>query len=256
VDSAWTSARHALARLRELLVAPLGVGADTPLVVVPARGTHRLPWSALHSAPVAAAPSATLWAASRDRPVEHGGRVLVVAGPGVDGAEQEVAAVAGRHPGADVLVPPESTAQAVVDAIGRCDLVHFACHGLLRADNPTFSALELTGGQLTVHELDLRAVAPRRAVLASCDSAADVSYAGNELVGFVSALLARGTAGLVASVVAVPDSEAVPLMGALHGRLAAGDRMATALFEARSGHGTDDPRDFVNWCAFTAYGAG
>jgi hypothetical protein len=45
-------------------------------------------------------------------------------------------------------------------------------------------------------------------------------------------------------------------MRSLHHRLAAGDAMATALFEARSGHGTDDPRDFVNWCAFTAYGAG
>ncbi|MCO1659289.1 CHAT domain-containing protein [Pseudonocardia humida] len=256
MDSAWTSARHALARLRELLVAPLGVGADTPLVVVPARGTHRLPWSALHSAPVSAAPSATLWAGTRERPVEHGGRALVVAGPGLDGAEHEVAVVAGCHPGVDVLVPPESTAQAVVDAIGRCDLVHFACHGLLRADNPTFSALELTGGQLTVHELDLRAVAPRRVVLASCDSAADVSYAGNELLGFVSALLARGTAGVVASVVVVPDAEAVPLMRSLHGRLAAGERMASALFEARAAQGTDDPRDFVNWCAFTAYGAG
>ncbi|WP_214407725.1 CHAT domain-containing protein, partial [Pseudonocardia lacus] len=256
VESAWSSARHALARLRELLVAPLGVGADTPLVVVPARGTHRLPWSALHSAPVSAAPSATLWAASRGRPVEHAGRVLLVAGPGLDGAGREIAAVAGCHPGAEVLVPPESTAPAVVDAIGRSDLVHLACHGLLRADNPTFSALELTGGQLTVHELDLRGIAPRRVVLASCDSAADVSYAGEELVGFVSALLARGTAGVVASVVVVPDGEAVPLMRALHGRLAAGDTMATALFEARAAHGTDDPRDFVNWCAFTAYGAG
>jgi tetratricopeptide (TPR) repeat protein len=255
VDSAWASARHALARLRELLVAPLRVGADTPLVVVPARGTHRLPWSALHTAPVAAAPSATLWAASRARPVEHGGRVAVVAGPGLPGAGAEVAAVAACHPGATVLTPPDSTAAAVVDAVGRSDLVHLACHGLLRADNPTFSALELTDGQLTVHELDLRGIAPRRVVLASCDSAADVSYAGDELVGFVTALLARGTAGLVGSVVVVPDAEAVPLMRGLHRRVAGGAALSAALFEARAEVAADDPRGFVNRCAFTAYGS-
>ena len=35
-------------------------------------------------------------------------------------------------------------------------LAHLACHGRLRADNPSFSALELVDGQLTVHELDRR----------------------------------------------------------------------------------------------------
>ncbi len=75
-----------------------------------------------------------------------------------------------------------------------------------------FSALEVTDGLLTVHELDLRGIAPHRVVLAACDSAADVSYAGGELVGFVGALLARGTVGLVAGVVAVGDVEAAGLM--------------------------------------------
>ena len=33
-----------------------------PLVIVPARGTHRIPWAALWPAPVTVAPSASLWA--------------------------------------------------------------------------------------------------------------------------------------------------------------------------------------------------
>jgi tetratricopeptide (TPR) repeat protein len=255
-ENAWASARHAIAQLRASLFEPLKIDADGPLVVIPARDTHRLPWSALHDGPLSAAPSATLWAATRSRPAGPPGRVAIVAGPGLPGAEQEVAAVSACHPGATVLIPPESTAAAVIDAISRSDLVHLACHGLLRADNPTFSALELTDGQLTVHELDQRGIAPRRVVLAACDSAADVSYAGDELVGFVTALLARGTAGVVASAIAVPDTDAVPLMRGLHQRIAAGEPMATALHGARAEHGVDDPRGFVNWCAFTAYGAG
>jgi hypothetical protein len=256
LDGARASAAHSLARLREVLVEPLGIPADVPLVVVPARDTHRLPWSALHTGPVEVAPSATLWAATRTRTATADGRVLVVAGPDLPGAEGEAAAVAGCHPAATVLVPPKSTTETVLAAMQEADLVHLACHGFLRGDNPTFSALDVCDGRVTVQELDLRGIAPHRVVLAACDSAADVAYAGDELLGFVSALLARGTAGLVASTVAVGDTEAVPLMRALHERIAAGAGMAEALHAARAGVDRDDPRGFVNWCAFTAYGAG
>ncbi|MDN5856488.1 MAG: CHAT domain-containing protein, partial [Actinomycetia bacterium] len=256
LDSARASAAHSLDRLAEILVRPLGIDPAAPLVVVPARETHRLPWTALHSGPVSVNPSATLWAATASRAGSKDDRVVIVAGPDLPGADQEAAVVGSRHSAPLILTPPESSVEAVLDAIAGADLVHFACHGYLRADNPTFSALEVSDGRLTVHELDLRGIAPRRVVLASCDSAADVSYAGGELLGFVGALLSRGTAGLVASVVAVGDVEAVALMGALHTRLAAGMTTAAALHAARAGVDTSDPRQFVNWCAFTAYGAG
>ncbi len=254
--SSRASAEHALRQLSALLVVPLGIDPTASLVVVPARGTHRVPWPALHPGPVAVCPSASLWARTADRPTGSPGHVVVVGGPGLPGAQAEVEAVAAYHPGAVVLVPPKSTSEAVLTAINGADLVHLACHGFLRADNPTFSALEVVDGLLTVHELDLRGIAPRRIVLAACDSAADVSYAGDELIGFVSALLARGTAGIAASVVAVGDVEAVELMRGLHQRLADGARMSDALHGARSQIDTADPRQFVNWCAFAAYGAG
>ena len=60
----------------------------------------------------------------------------------------------------------------------------------------------------------------------------------------------------MASVVEVGDVEAVDLMRGLHERLALGDSMAAALHTARTALDLADPRQFVNWCAFTAYGAG
>nr|WP_239029349.1 CHAT domain-containing protein [Pseudonocardia acidicola] len=257
LHSARVSAEHALARLSETLVRPLGVDPDAPLVVVPTADTHRIPWSALHQGPVVVAPSASVWAETRIRATaRRQQRVVLVAGPGLPGAEHEVAAVADCYPAPAVLVPPDATVSATADALAAADLAHLACHGHLRTDNPTFSALALADGLLTVHELDLRGIAPHRIVLAACDSAADVSYAGDELLGFAAALLARGTAGLVASVVAVGDREAVGLMRALHERLAAGRGMAEALHAARATVDRADPRGFVNWCSFTAYGAG
>jgi CHAT domain-containing protein len=98
-------------------------------------------------------------------------------------------------------------------------------------------------------------VAPRRLVLASCQSGADVAYAGDEVVGFISSLLARGTAGVVAGVAAVPDVAAADLMVALHERLAGGGTLAHALYDARRGFDHDNPGAYVNWCTFSAYGA-
>ena len=259
---ARTNAGHALAALTQMLLRPLGVGEEEPLVVVPSASTFRLPWSALCRGPVSVAPSASAWVRTsgpptrRSGPAGRPGRVLVVAGPGLAGADPEAEAVAARHPDATLLRGQDAAVATVVDALGEADLAHLACHGTLRGDNPTFSALELADGPLTVHELDARGIAPRRVVLAACDSAADVAYDGGELLGFVSALLARGTAGLAASVVTVGDIAAVALMSALHERLAGGAPMADALFAARTGLDTTDPRAFVNWCAFTAYGAG
>jgi hypothetical protein len=81
-----------------------------------------------------------------------------------------------------------------------------------------------------------------------------VGYLGDEVLGFVSALLARGTAGIIASTSAVPDVEAVDLMTAVHRRLAGGDTLARALHEARGSIDTEDPGSFVNWCTFSAHG--
>src|SRR5450755_4590680 len=169
-----------------------------------------------------------------------------MAGPDLPGAVAEVESLAQLHPSAICLTPPASTAEAVAGALDGADLAHLACHGTLRADNPMFSSLLLSDGPLTVQELYARGVAPRRLILAACESGAQVSYAGDEVLGFVSALLARGTAGILASSTAVPDVGAVGLMAAVHRRLARGATLAHALHEARQASDTGDPASYVN----------
>ncbi len=258
--AARLSADERIRRLSGLLLQPLRVSSDTELVIVPLAGLQGVPWAALHGGPVCLAPSATFWArsaqAAQARP--HGGTdggVVVVAGPDLPGAAAEVQAVAGIHPSAILITPPASTADTVAAALADAHLVHLACHGRLRADNPMFSSLLLSDGPLTVQELYARGVAPHRLVLASCESGTQVSYAGDEVLGFVSALLARGTAGILASTAVVPDVEAVDLMTAVHLALARGATLARALHEARKSQDTDHPRSYVNWCTFNAHGA-
>ena len=72
----------------------------------------------------------------------------------------------------------------------------------------------------------------------------------------MGALLARGTAGILASAAVVPDIPAAGLMTAVHRRLSRGATLARALHEARQAQDTEDPGSFVNWCTFNAHGAG
>jgi tetratricopeptide (TPR) repeat protein len=263
--AARASADLRIRRLTELLVAPLRVAADAELVIVPQPGLDGVPWAALHGSPVSLAPSATFWArtaaAADTRQATGGGEsVALVAGPGLPGAVEEVAALGGLYESAQYesvqrIMPPASVSDTVAGALAGADLAHLACHGMLRSDNPMFSSLMLSDGPMTVQEIYARGLAPRRLILASCESGSQTSYAGDEVLGFVGALLARGTLGIIASAAVVPDVPAVGLMTALHRRLSAGSTLARALHEARAAQDTADPASFVNWCSFNAHGA-
>lgn len=255
--AARLSADLRLNYLKKLLLRPLRLPSDVELVIVPVGQLHGIPWSSLHDGPVSLAPSARFWARTQDA-VRHHSRdssVILVEGPRLAEAVNEVRRLRRLYPNAIVLSPSASTARTVLRLVDGADLVHLACHGWLRSDNPLFSSLVLSDGPLTVQELVTRRVAPHRLILASCQSGADVSYAGDEVLGFVSAMLARGTAGIVASVAAVPDVAAADLMYALHQQLVTGRTLAHALYGARTTLDRDDPATFVNWCTFSAHGA-
>jgi tetratricopeptide (TPR) repeat protein len=260
--AARASADLRLRRLTGLLLAPLKAGTGDELVVIPVPGLDGVPWAAVHAGPVAVAPSATIWArtaaAARARPSagDAGHSVVLVAGPDLPGAIEEIESLAGIYASAHRLTPPASTADAVAGALAGAGLAHLACHGVLRTDNPMFSSLLLSDGPMTLQEIYARGLAPRRLVLAACQSGSQASYAGDEVLGFVGALLARGTTGILASAAVVPDIPAAGLMTAVHRRLSRGATLARALHEARQAEDTEDPGSFVNWCTFNAHGAG
>ena len=250
------SAEFSLAALRSALVTPLVVGDSDPLVVVPSGPLYKVPWSGLHTGETCVVPSATFWARSRRAaPPVNGARLALVAGPGLPGALAEVLEVHRARREAGLLLPPDSTVSATLNMISNADLAHLACHGLLRSDNPLFSSLLLSDGPLTLYEVLNSGVVPRRVVLAACESGAEHRYAGGEVLGFVSALMARGTAGVVASTIPLPDGASVPLMTGLHRHLAVGASLAQALWEVRANSDLERAEDYAAWFGVTAYGA-
>jgi CHAT domain-containing protein len=196
-----------------------------------------------------------MWARSLDEHPSPSGRIVLAAGPELPGAQREIEQLAGLHDDPVVIGPPESTVAAVTKSLDDATLAHLACHCFIRSDNPTFSQLLLSDGFLTVHELDLRADVPHRVILAACESGNDVSFDGNEVLGFVSTLMARGAAGVLASSVIVPDEDLLALMTAFHRAIGKGQTLAQALHSARASIDPADPKQFVAWCAFNAFGA-
>lgn len=255
------NARHAAERLQERLLAPLlGLVGDRELVIVPTGPLHALPWATLPACagrPLSVAPSAALWLRARRRLEEPaGGRVALVAGPGLAHAEGEVRALAERYGDAVTLTGAAATVDAVAGALRDSDRAHLACHGSFRAENPLFSSLLLADGPLTVHDLETLGPVPREIVLSACDSGLAAVQAGDELMGLAAALLSGGAGVIVASAVAAPDAPTRPLMEQLHRQLCAGNAPAAALAAARAAVAGDGDAAAVARDAFLCFGAG
>jgi hypothetical protein len=168
--------------------------------------------------------------------------------------------VAERLPGAPaVVLSPTSlrdgtaTVQRTLAALDGAALAHVAAHGRFRDDSPLFSSLDLDDGPLTVHDLELLATPPHRVVLSACESGVMAPVGPGELLGLVSALLAVGTAGVAASVVAVNDEATAELMVELHAGLEAGEDLAAALLRVRRA-AAGDPLHEATAASFLALG--
>jgi hypothetical protein len=253
-------------RLEEVLLGAarehLGSG---PVVVVPPAGLHAIPWSLLPSLRdrvVSVAPSARLWLRARQAspPARH--RTALVVGPALGSGGAEVPALAADYAaaggdadsGVTVLGDGTATTARVLEAIDGVWLAHIAAHGTFRAESPLFSSLRMDDGPLTVHDLERLGRAPYRLVLSCCDSGLATPAGADELLGLTSSLVPLGTVGVVASVVPVNDTAAVPLMLALHRQLRAGAGLARALRDAR--RELDGPVATATGWSFVALGAG
>ncbi len=181
---------------------------------------------------------------------------MLVAGPRLPAATEEIETLRARHPDALALTGDDATVAQVAQALDGADSAHLAAHGRFRDDNPQFCSLELADGALTVYDLERLRRAPRRLVLSSCESGLSTVHAGDELMGFTAAVFALGTATVIAAVVPVPDEATAGLMLALDDELRAGTPPAAALVRARDAIAGDDRRRAVARAAFVCFGAG
>jgi CHAT domain len=212
---------------------------DRELIVVPTGLLMTTPWALLPGClerPVTVAPSATAWLAAvhRRRAQERtSDGTALVAGPGNRRGEEEVRAIAELRPQATVLTGAEATPAATLAALDGRSVAHVAAHGWHQSENALFSALELATGPVLGYDLQRLAMPPAMVVLSCCELGLSDVRPGDESFGMASALLAAGTATVVASVSRVADEAAMELMVRYHRDIAAGRSAAAALAAAR-----------------------
>ncbi|OLF18476.1 CHAT domain-containing protein [Actinophytocola xanthii] len=231
-----TSARRQLGVLTEHLLAPLRPSlGDEDLVVVPTGPLSGVPWALLpdlRGRPVTVSPSATVWLSARRAALAPPAGTLLVAGPDLEHAADEVEQLARIYPEGETLVGADATVESAIKALDGCGIAHFAAHGHHEQDSVLFSRLDLADGPLLAYDIHRLGAAPEHVILASCDVGKTVVRAGDEMLGFTAALLYSGTRTVVSSVARMNDHAAVGVMTAYHRALARGAAPARALADA------------------------
>lgn len=260
-DAAAQLLDEASTAIARLLLPGGVVRSEGPLVVVPTGVLHGVPWSALaplRGRAVSVSPSLSAWASALDASMGRpaGPRrtrpSAFVAGPDLQFAEQEIGAVARSYVNPRLFAGAEASAERTLETFGDVELIHLACHGKFRTDNPLFSTLSLADGPLTVYDLERAAAMPEVVVLSACSVGTSAAINGGTLLGLSSALAAFGASDVIAPLTPVNDERVVAVMRRLHSRLAAGDPPSVALAAAAVGEdGALDPAG----AAFVVLGA-
>jgi tetratricopeptide (TPR) repeat protein len=258
--------RRHLQDLYQTIWAPLEPALEgiRQVVLLPHRDLHAVPFCALHDGEhwlverfeLHQAPSVALWLRAQAAPTRVWAEALAVgvgstALPHVD---REIDSVL-KHFGGRVtaLRDDNATLDAVQRLAGSCDVLHLACHGRFRLDNPEFSLLQLADGPLTppdVRQISLRA---GLVVLSACESGMGRTAAGDETFGLVRAFRLAGADQVLATRWAVDDEASARLMGRFYAALSSGQSAVRALQSAQAVAARSGEHPF-HWAAFALHG--
>ena len=86
------------------------------------------------------------------------------------------------------------------------DLIHLACHGLFRAENPMFSSLHLADGWITVRDICAQNLRAGLVTLSACETGRSKVSPGDELIGLGRGFLYAGAGALITSLWRVEDT--------------------------------------------------
>lgn len=237
------AARVALARLHDLLWAPVRDHAGHPqaVVVLPAGPLYYVPFHALwdgrshlvEDRDWSYAPSGRILAAVRapDRARRAAGPAIVLGHDpgGLPAIAREIEALRRRLPGASVRVGEEARRAELRDHGVAAPIVHLAAHATFRPDDPLLSSIEMADGRITFYDVfDLRLDADL-VVLSGCQTGRSGILEGNELMGLARGFLYAGARSLVASHWPVDDDATARFMDRFYDRLACGRNARRAL---------------------------
>jgi CHAT domain-containing protein len=113
------------------------------------------------------------------------------------------------------------------------DVIHLACHGQFRKDNPMFSSLRLADGFLTVRDICELKLNAELVVLSACETGLNKILAGEELLGLTRGFLSAGASSLILTLWTVNDRSAQELVINFYKNLQNGETISGSLRNAQ-----------------------
>jgi CHAT domain-containing protein len=242
----------------------------TRLVVSPYRQLHYLPFAALidrngdpliKSYSLAYTPSLTALSLCQKKHPGLGKNLAAFALGNVSsgsmaplpGTDIEVKAIRALYPDTTLLMGRDFTRESIPAALPGRDIVHFATHSVLNADNPKESGLVTSNGNFTVEEVFGLKLQSRLVILSACNTGLGKLFPGDDQVGLTRAFMFAGTPSILSSLWPVSDDSTVSLMTYFHKNLANHMDKAEALRQAELKLMAEYPKPFF-WAPFILTG--
>lgn len=253
-----------LRSLHEQLIRPLGQTlTERRLIVVPYGGLHYLPFHALHDgekylierSEISYAPSAAILQQCLGRGQHSLQRALLM---GVSDEQtpriaNEIHSLTDVFPYATTFVGDTATTEALRRNSIDADVVHLACHGQFRFDNPLFSALRLTDGWFTVRDAYGLKLDDALVTLSACETGANVVAPGDELIGLARGFFSAGARSVLLSLWMVDDETTEQMMVDFYRQTKSGRSLSASLRAAELEIMKERPHPFF-WSPFILVG--
>lgn len=229
-----------LQRLYEKLLKPLENLIDNKnFVIIPVGALHYVPFHALHDGESYAvekretvyAPSATVWQKLTEKPLQANKNALLIgfADEKIPLVNEEIKTLKKIFRASKSFLGEQATFSAFTQNASEFEILHLACHGQFRPENPLFSSLRLADGWITVKDICSQRLKAEIVTLSACETGFNKIFPGDEILGLARGFLSAGASSLVLSLWTVNDGAALELMKNFYENLQRGETVSASL---------------------------
>lgn len=236
---------------------------DRNLIIIPQGGLHYLPFHALHDGErylierceISYAPSAAIFqqCLRRGEHRSHSALLMGVSDEQTPRIHDEIRSISEIFGSTTAFVDDDATAEALKTHSPAAHVVHLACHGQFRSDNPLFSALMLADGWFTVRDAYGLRLDNALVTLSACETGANVVAPGDELIGLARGFFSAGARSVLLSLWMVDDEATNQMMVDFYREMKAGSSLSTSLRAAQLRMLKEMPHPFF-WSPFVLVG--
>ena len=233
-----------LQRLNQRLIEPLiDLIGNRDLVISPAGILNYVPFAALfdgsqyllNSRKIVFSPSARIWlelSTRRNRSIVPA-VLFGFADERIPLVNEEIGALARIMSQSTAYTGQRANVESFAAEAPNAGLLHIACHGQFRPDNPMYSSLSLADGRATVNDILSMRIKAELVTLSACETGVSKVYPGEEVVGLARGFLAAGASNVILSLWNVNDKTTSRLMLHLYEEKQRGRSIAASLRSAQ-----------------------